>query len=185
MKLDRDGIVDAAFALLDEEGIEGLSLRKLAARLDVKAPAIYWYIPNKAGLLQLMSARLTDGARKSCAGARDWQSWLIAFGRAVRQAFLDHRDSARLYANAGPISEDPGEIGDIIAAPLVALGLSREEAIAYQGSIISLSLGWALFEQTPNMRAFLSGMMDMKNSFEEGLTAMVAGFAAAHRKAAS
>jgi len=176
MKLDRERIIGAAFALLDEEGIEGLSLRKLAARLGVQAPAIYWYIPNKAGLLRLMSAQLTACARQDCAGASDWRTWLIAFGRAVRTAFLAHRDSAKLYADAGSIPENPGEIGDQIAAPLVALGLSREDAISYQGSVISLSLGWALFEQTPPMRDFLSGMMDMEESFEKGLTAMVRGF---------
>ena len=176
MKLDREGIVDAAFELLDEEGIKGLSLRKLAARLGVQAPAIYWYIPNKAGLLRRMSARLTDGARQSCTDQPDWRSWLIAYGRAVRTAFLAHRDSAKLYADAGSVPEDPGEIGDLIAAPLVALGLSREDAISYQGSVISLSLGWALFEQTPPMRDFLTAMMDLEKSFEEGLEAMVRGF---------
>ena len=177
MKLNKEGIVDAAFALLDEEGIEGLSLRRLAARLGVQAPAIYWYIPNKAGLFRRMSARLTTGARASCAGQPDWRSWLMAYGRGVRAAFLAHRDSAKLYANAGSIPEDPGEIGDLIAAPLVALGLGREDAISYQGSVISLSLGWALFEQTPPMRDFLTGMMDMDKSFEDGLEAMVRGFA--------
>lgn len=154
MKLDRERIVDTAFALLDEEGIEGLSLRKLAARLGVQAPAIYWYIPNKAGLLRLMSAQLTNAARQTCAGATDWRSWLIAFGRAVRAGFLAHRNSAKLYADAGSIPEDPGEIGDQIAAPLMALGLSREDALSYQGSVISLSLGWALFEQTPPCAIF-------------------------------
>jgi AcrR family transcriptional regulator len=178
MKLDRDTIVDAAFALLEETGIERFSLRNLAARLDVQAPAIYWHLSGKAELLHLMAARLTDGARRSCAGEPDWQSWLLAYGRAVRRAFLSHRDSSKLYAGAGPIPDDPGEIGDHIAAPLVALGLGRQDAISYQGSIISLSLGWALFEQTPNMRDLLSTMMDMHESFEQGLEAMVAGFAA-------
>jgi TetR/AcrR family tetracycline transcriptional repressor len=178
MKLDRIEIVDAAFALLQEEGIKGLTLRKLAARLGVRAPAIYWYIPTKAELMHLMAARLTNGARESCAGETHWRAWLLAFGRAVRTAFLAHRDSSKLYAEAGPIPADPGEIGDQIAAPLMALGLSREQALAYQGSVISLSLGWALFEQTPNMRELLSGMMDMEASFDQGLQAMVAGFPA-------
>ena len=176
MRLSEEEIVNAAFALLDEEGIEGLSLRKLAARLGVQAPAIYWYIPNKAGLLRLMSAQLTENARRSCAMEPDWQAWLIAFGRAVRREFLAHRDSSKLYADAGSLPKDPGEAGNQISAPLVALGLTREDAISYQGSVISLSLGWALFEQTPNMRDFLSGMMDMEQSFEKGLIAMVRGF---------
>ena len=116
-----------------------------------------------------MSSRLTEAARASCADAPDWRSWLLGFGRATRNGFLAHRDSAKLYADAGSIPADPGEIGTSIAAPLVALGLSREDAISYQGSVISLSLGWALFEQTPTMRDFLSGMMDMEESFEKGL----------------
>jgi TetR/AcrR family tetracycline transcriptional repressor len=178
MKLDRDRIVEAAFALLDDEGLGGLSLRKLAARLDVQAPAIYWYIPSKAALLGLMSAQLTGEARAASAAAPDWQSWLVAFGHALHDAFLAHRDSARLYAEVVPVGQDPEKTGDMLAEPLIKLGLTREQAISCQASVISLTLGWALFEQAPAMEEFLSGMMSMRQNFEKGLSALVSGFAA-------
>lgn len=178
MRLDRNRIIEAAFALLNEEGIGGLSLRRLAARLDVQAPAIYWYIPSKSALLGLMSARLTEGARAASAGARDWRDWLTRFGHALHSAFLMHRDSARLYAEAVPAGADPEAAGNVIAEPLVKLGLTREKALSCEASVISLSLGWALFEQAPDMQRFLTGMMDMRGNFELGLRAMVKGFEA-------
>jgi TetR/AcrR family tetracycline transcriptional repressor len=178
MKLDRDKIVEAAFSLLDDEGLGGLSLRKLAARLDVQAPAIYWYIPTKAALLGLMSVQLTGEARAAAAAAPDWQSWLITFGHALHDAFLAHRDSARLYAEVVPAGHDAAQTGDMLAEPLIKLGLARDQAIACQASVISLTLGWALFEQASAMQEFLSGMMSMRQNFEQGLAALVSGFAA-------
>ena len=46
--LDRESVVRAGLALFDEVGLEKLTLRALAARLGVQAPAIYWYVDSKA-----------------------------------------------------------------------------------------------------------------------------------------
>jgi AcrR family transcriptional regulator len=49
--LTRDVITEAAIALLDEEGEDGLTFRALAARLETGAGAIYWHVENKTELL--------------------------------------------------------------------------------------------------------------------------------------
>ena len=49
--LSRDRIVSAALALVDQEGLASLSMRRLAAALGVDPMAIYYYLPNKAALL--------------------------------------------------------------------------------------------------------------------------------------
>ena len=49
MALDRERIVAEAVALLDADGLEHVTLRKLAARLGAQAPTLYWHMKNKQG----------------------------------------------------------------------------------------------------------------------------------------
>ena len=62
MPLDRQLILHHAFDVLNKGGLEGLTLRKLAAQLDVQAPAIYWHFKNKQELLDEMG---TQGLREA------------------------------------------------------------------------------------------------------------------------
>jgi AcrR family transcriptional regulator len=55
MALDRATVVRAALRLLDEVGLHGLSLRKVASELGVQAPALYWHFKNKQELLDEMA----------------------------------------------------------------------------------------------------------------------------------
>lgn len=56
--LNRDQIVDAAIELLDEEGIEGLSMRRLGKRLNSAATAMYWHVGSKENLVVLAGDRV-------------------------------------------------------------------------------------------------------------------------------
>ncbi|XVV13308.1 TetR/AcrR family transcriptional regulator [Actinoplanes sp. CA-131856] len=51
--LSRERIVEAAVALLDAEGIDGLTMRRLAQRFDVSATALYWHVRTKEDVLDL------------------------------------------------------------------------------------------------------------------------------------
>ena len=89
--LDVDRLIDAAFAQLEEQGLNALSMRKLAARLNVQAPAIYWHVKDKAELLGLMARRIHVPAYADVTHAENWRDWLRQFGRALRRSFLSHR----------------------------------------------------------------------------------------------
>jgi AcrR family transcriptional regulator len=49
--LDKQRIIEEAVALLDERGLDGVTMRNLAVRLDVQAPTLYWHVRNKAALI--------------------------------------------------------------------------------------------------------------------------------------
>lgn len=177
MKLGREEIVDAALALLDEKGLEALSMRALAARLGVQASALYWHVGDKAELVSLMAAGFYRGAITAVPGGIGWREWLLAFGHAFRASLLGHRDSAHLCAIARPVA-NAQEAADRLAAPLVVAGLSRHTALSYQASVISLALGWAVYEQSNALHDHLAEMIGFDESFGAGLAAMVAGFPA-------
>lgn len=50
-KLQRDTVVRAALTLLNEVGLDGLTTRRLAERLGVQQPALYWHFKNKQALI--------------------------------------------------------------------------------------------------------------------------------------
>lgn len=177
LPLDRSQLVAAAFEVLEDEGLEGLSMRRLAARLGVQAPALYWHVGEKAELLGLMARQIYADAYASVAPASDWRQWLIGFGRSLRTSFAAHRDGARLCAVARPPTDaDPASRADRIAEPLTEFGLDGRTALAFQASVISLTLGWAAFEANGPMHEFLVGMMDFERAFDDGLIALVRGF---------
>jgi TetR/AcrR family transcriptional regulator, tetracycline repressor protein len=100
---DQQRIITAALELLDENGLDNLSLRKLAERLDLRAPALYWYFKNKEVLIDYMAEAILRNEFYSVPPRRPderWQEWLIAVCSHLRNAMLRHRNGARIVAGA-------------------------------------------------------------------------------------
>ncbi|MFG2052255.1 TetR/AcrR family transcriptional regulator [Micromonospora sp. NPDC048935] len=87
--LDREQIIAAAVALADEGGLEAVSLRKVAARLNAGPMRLYGYISTKDELFDLMVdevyAEMLPRER-----AADWREALRVLAHATRQAVLRH-----------------------------------------------------------------------------------------------
>jgi len=98
--LTRAVIVDAALDLLDESGIDALTLRALASRLGVQAPALYWHVHNKQELLDEMGTEIHRRvlSRIVVLPAADWRPTLAGYARALRAEYLAHRDGARTFS---------------------------------------------------------------------------------------
>ncbi|KFG03943.1 TetR family transcriptional regulator [Streptomyces scabiei] len=89
MPLDRQRIVDAAIALADEGGLEAVSLRKVAARLDAGPMRLYGFISTKEELFDLMvdevQAEILPESRP-----RDWREALSTLAHRTRETALRH-----------------------------------------------------------------------------------------------
>ncbi|WP_377268565.1 TetR/AcrR family transcriptional regulator [Peterkaempfera sp. SMS 1(5)a] len=94
--LTRDRIVDAAFTVLDREGLDGLSMRQVAAELTVAVSALYAHVSAKDELLELMYHRLFDGYDLPAPDPDHWQDQIRDFARDGRARLLAHRDMARI-----------------------------------------------------------------------------------------
>src|SRR6266481_1605251 len=80
-------IVRAALTLLDEVGLEGLTMRRLATALKIQAPSLYWHFPNKQALLDGMADAIFGAVslpRKLKSKA--WDERLKAVIRAIRRS---------------------------------------------------------------------------------------------------
>lgn len=69
-RLNRESVIDAALELLNETGIDGLTTRKLAQKLGIEQPTLYWHVKNKRALLDALAveilARHHDYLRHCC-----------------------------------------------------------------------------------------------------------------------
>lgn len=175
--LDRARVVAAAFAQLQESGLDGLSMRPLAKRLGVQAPALYWHVADKGTLLGMMAREIYDIAYRAIPASADWRDWLLGLGEALRRSFAAHRDGARLCASvSAPRVTSTADHARALSAPLVALGLDVQRALSCQASVISFVLGWSSYEANGSMHDYLDEMLGFDASFELGLRALVAGF---------
>ena len=90
-------IVSAARELLEEEGTEGLSMRRLAERLGIRAPSIYKHLPSKQALeAVLISEGFAEWAELAEQAVRDSDDPLPALGRAYRRFAQSHPHLYRL-----------------------------------------------------------------------------------------
>lgn len=107
-KLNRDVIARAGLRLLDKSGIEGVTLRALAAELGVQAPTLYWHVKSKQDIFRAMAVAITQDAAAlmttADAGA-PWHDRLTSWAQALRQSIGSHRDGGRVFA--GTFAPDP------------------------------------------------------------------------------
>jgi AcrR family transcriptional regulator len=92
--LGREAIVDAAFAIVDAEGLEGLSMRRLAQALGTGAASLYAHISGRPELLQILLDRVAAEVQVPDPEPARWQDQVREVGHALRDALLPHRDLA-------------------------------------------------------------------------------------------
>ncbi|QBD76672.1 TetR/AcrR family transcriptional regulator [Ktedonosporobacter rubrisoli] len=88
--LNREQIVRVALALADEEGIEAISIRRIAAQLEVSAMALYWYIERKEDLLELMIDAVYGEVPLPQPISADWRYYLQEVIIQTRAMMLRH-----------------------------------------------------------------------------------------------
>lgn len=109
-KLDKGTVIAAALELLNEVGMDNLTTRKLAERLKVQQPALYWHFQNKRALLDaLAEAMLMERHTRSLPKeGEDWRVYLKENALSFRTALLSYRDGARIHAGTRPTEPNFG-----------------------------------------------------------------------------
>ncbi|CNE85872.1 TetR family transcriptional regulator [Mycobacterium tuberculosis] len=88
--LTRDRIVQAAVALIERESAQALSMRRVAAELDVAVMSLYNHVPNKTALLEGVADRVVAGLELDDDPAQSWQEGARALVRAFRKVAHDY-----------------------------------------------------------------------------------------------
>lgn len=177
-KLRPDDVVSEALDLLDEVGLDGVSTRRLAQRLGVEQPSLYWHFPRKDALLSAMA----DAAMAPHATAPlpepgdDWHGWFLENSRSFRRTLLLRRDGARLHAGLLPGTADRGRIAHKLRF-LVESGVPERDAQMALLAASRFTVGSVLEQQAD---AGPPGPFDHDSAFEAGLELITDGLA--HRR---
>jgi TetR/AcrR family tetracycline transcriptional repressor len=125
--LDQAQVVRAALVLLDEIGLDELTMRRLAERLGVKAASLYRHVKNKDELLALLGDEITaEIPLPQTTGT--WQQQLIDAARKTRRGLLAHRDGARVLASTPPAGPRRLRHVEALLRILHGSGLSARDA---------------------------------------------------------
>ncbi len=103
-RLQPEAVIQAALELLDAEGLENVTLRRLAAKLNVQAPALYWHFKDKTDITDDMAQAILTNAKldnfTAPADINQWPLWLTDLMHSLRNALIAHRDGGRVVAGA-------------------------------------------------------------------------------------
>ncbi|MES5816560.1 TetR/AcrR family transcriptional regulator C-terminal domain-containing protein [Streptomyces sp. RG80] len=203
--LDRNRVADTALKLLNEVGLDGLTLRAIAKELDVKAPALYWHFKDKQALLDEMA---TEMYRRMVAGtvldaADTWQERLLKSNRGLRAALLGYRDGAKVFSGTRFTSLVHVEAMEDNLRLFTSVGFPLAQAVRALSTTYLYTLGFVTEEQgvepLPGERregfdvaerarlmadfplsaaAGAEMFADYERHFEEGLAVVIAGIEA-------
>ena len=141
-----------ALALLDEVGLEGLSMRRLADRLGVKAASVYWHVRDKEELLDLVFDRVIGEVKVPEPDPPRWREQAAEVAREMRRVTNSHRDIARVQLGRFPIGPNALTFSEGLQAILRAGGLP-DRASAYAGQLLPLYVSAFALEEGSGLRS--------------------------------
>ena len=123
--LSRERILAATLALIDDKGVDGFSLRKLAKVLGVFPTAIYWHVPNRNELIAGAVALALRGVSEGPAGG-PWQQRL----RSLIERF---RDALRRHPKLAPVIGHQLISNSALDLPMLELIVAALEEAGFEG----------------------------------------------------
>ena len=133
MAVTRDDVIRTAIQLLQEVGLDGLTLRRLATELGISAPTLYWHVKDKRQLLDLMSEEMVRIAREKMPPFPPDLPWDEKIAEGMRRqygAIIAWRDGARVVAGNRPTEASLPQIEQFLKM-WVEAGFPPAEALAY------------------------------------------------------
>lgn len=161
MKLTKERIIDAGMAEFAESGYQGLSMRRVAQRLDAKAGSLYYHVPSKAVLVQLMAdrvARQAYDAGTAALAALDpgagWRERVEAQALTLRAGIRRHAGGAVMFADSPKVlSTGALSVMERLLETLRAAGVPEGAAAVGADALLSHVTGFVLQEQSESPAA--------------------------------
>jgi AcrR family transcriptional regulator len=140
--LSRDRIRDAALEMIDRDGLDGLSMRKLATALGVQAASLYRHYATKDDVLDDVASRVVSGVETTAfdEGA-DWPVGLAGWARSYRSALAAHPNLVPYLAGGIGQRDASLRIADAVHGGLVRAGWPPRDATLIGAATRSLVLG--------------------------------------------
>jgi AcrR family transcriptional regulator len=189
--LTRQRIVDAASALVDAEGLEAVSVRRLATELGVRGPSLYNHFSTKAEILEAVADAVVARVDVSAFDRHDWRVALRLWACSYHAVLSAHPNIVPVLAH-GPGSRPAAlNMADTVYGALVAAGWSEARAThigalmryLVTGSALGFALGFSgdqeLYQHYPHLHRahLLAGHRERVDeaAFALGLDLLISG----------
>lgn len=160
MKVNREILTRGALKLLNEVGLEELTLRRLGGALKVQAAAMYWHFKSKEELLDEMATMVLAQAAPHLLPVpeeADWKPWVAAFGGGLRETLLRYRDGARMVAGTKLTNTEYMKTAELVGARLIKSGFTVRQTVVLLSTVYNYTLSFVMEEQavfpTPGKRS--------------------------------
>ncbi len=147
--LTREQIVKAAMRVVDSEGLDALSMRRLGQELGAGATSLYWHVKNKDQLLDLIVDEVIGEVHLEDDSSLPWREQLARITRDLRAALVRHPGVAMIFGSR--VTLGPNALAGIehLLAILRSAGFEGVDlGLAYQ-SVLNYGGGFAVFESRP------------------------------------
>jgi AcrR family transcriptional regulator len=142
--LSRQLIVERALAIIDADGLEELSTRRLARDLAVRAPSLYNHFATKEEILDAAANAIIAGVDLSMFGREEWPLALAQWARGYRAALVAHPKAVPLIAR-GPARRPAAlKLAEAVFGALVDAGWPRRDATSIGAAMRYFVAGSAL-----------------------------------------
>ncbi|HEV2870673.1 MAG TPA: TetR/AcrR family transcriptional regulator [Actinomycetota bacterium] len=150
--LSREAVLGAARRVADDQGVDHLTMRRLAAELGVTPNALYTYLPDKEALLDALVDDLLGGIETGDPAEGDWRDGLARVMDASRRLLLAHPRLVPVFLARPGLGPNAARLGELSFQLLRRGGLEGDRAVEAFRVLLAYSLGFAAF-QAPRLEA--------------------------------
>ncbi len=198
-RLSRELFVEAALALIDRDGVDGLSMRRLGTELGVDPMAVYHYFPNKAAVLDaIVEALYAEMEQEPAPAGLSWREYLVWFFSRLRSVLRRHPHAIGTFATRPSYAPATLLSGDRALGVVMRSGLSARQALILVNCLRGFTIGRLLAEVSdpvggpvpapeeagtamdaetfPHLALAIAAGYDADEQFELGLEALITGF---------
>jgi AcrR family transcriptional regulator len=138
--------VQAAIELADEGGPEAFSMRKIAAKLRVGTMSLYWYVPSKDDLLDLVLDAVRGEVESPASPVGDWRQALAEFARNTREVMLRHPWMVSFVSGGPPVGPNSLRMVEATLATFAASGVDIKTGIYASMAVDTYVMGAVIRE---------------------------------------
>lgn len=144
--LSRDLIVRTAVELIERDGINAVSMRRLAAELGTGAMSLYNHVPNKAALLDAVAEHVMVGLDFTADPTVDWRESARSLARSFRDVAHHYPRSVMVVISRQPNSTAGMRPVELALATARAAGFHGRAAVQVMRAVVNYVLGCLLHE---------------------------------------
>jgi len=139
--LSRDGILRSALAIVDRDGLAGLTVRKLAAELAVSPMAVYRHYDKKAAIVHELVDLVVGDYAVTRHEATDWREWVVTCFSQMRYALCAHPGIIPLLDGATSQGSNALAVMEEVLGRLRAAGVEAATAAQLFHSLMAYTIG--------------------------------------------